>query len=259
MKLLNENQKKILSHLSEVYPNNLTHEVLLEKLSMTQEDILSDIKILEKNNLVTVIYPLGRYYPSTLCITPEGIEKLQENFLTRLKVTAYDNPWAAITVIFLIVSAISGAVGIYYYNENLSLQKEKALLEKPLVITPDTRVRGNSNAEFKFIVKNPSHSIDYYYINGKCTPETPQFFSRPLPSIKDTGGEPSNDSDSQISMPLSVTNEKQIPAKSELTLYCSYYISNPTTDVLTYFDVCVNIRNIGEPICNKMKVTILKI
>lgn len=256
MEVLNKKQKEILDYLNEVYPASLKKEVLLEKLGDKPDDILADIKLLEENKLVSLLYGLGDAFPTVLTITPKGIEKIQENFITRLKESAYNNPWAVIAIIVTLIGVI---ITSNYYVENIRLQKEKASLEKPLLIVPDTRVQGNSIAELKFIVKNPSHSTDYYYISGSCSPDYPQLFSQPPANKNIQQSDLPNRPDAPLIIPSIQNKEMPIPSGGEITLYCgNNYIQNPIKDVITSLNICVNIRNIAESICNRMQVTILK-
>lgn len=256
MEILNKKQKEILNYLHEVYPASLKKEIILEKLGDKPEDILAEIKLLEESKFVTLIYGLGDAFPAVLTITPKGIEKIQENFITRLKESAYNNPWPVITIVIIL---ILGIIASNYYVENIRLQKEKASLEKPLLIVPDTRIQGNSIAELKFIVKNPSHSTDYYYISGSCSPDFPQLFSQPPTNKNIQQSDLPNRSDAPLIISPTQQREIPIPSGGEITLYCSNnYVQNPNRDVITALNICVNIRNIAEPICNRMQVTILK-
>lgn len=256
MQRLNKKQKEILNLLDEVYPASLKKSILLEKLGNKPNNILADIKLLEKNKLVDLIYGVGDNFPAVLTITPMGKEKLQENFITRLRESAYNNPWPMITVIVMIVL---GLIASNYYFETINLEKEKASLEKPLLIAPDTRVQGNSIGELKFIIKNPSHSTDYYYVSGSCSPYNPELFSQPPPDENIQQSDLPNRPDAPLIIQPTQKREILIPAGGEITLQCTNnYIKNPSRDIVTYLNICVNIRNIQQPICNRMQVTILK-
>lgn len=162
--------------------------------------------------------------------------------------------WAVIIAIFSLL-----ATGYYYY-QNKVLVEEKAKLEKPIVITPDKRVQGNSIADLSFVVKNPSHSTDYYYLSGECNPDEPTLFSKPqIVASNNPPTNKNNEPNNQINIKTTSENLISIPAGNEITLQCTNnYIINPIKDYITYMNVCVNIKNIKEPICNRMQITILK-
>ena len=124
MEKLNKKQKQALKCLDEVYPASLQKKILLEKLGYVENEILSDIKLLEENKFVDLIYEISQTFPSVLTLTAKGKEKLKENFVTRLKESAYNNPWPAIAVI---VTIVLGIVSANYYFQNIDLQKEKSL------------------------------------------------------------------------------------------------------------------------------------
>ncbi len=110
MERLNKKQKEILSSLEKVYPSNRNRDELLEELGYIPNDILADIKLLEAKEFVSLTYRLGDTFPYTLTITPKGIEKLQENFKTRIKDEIHNNP---LTVIAIIISVLSIIANIY--------------------------------------------------------------------------------------------------------------------------------------------------
>ncbi len=155
-----------------------------------------------------------------------------------------------------------GSLVLSLFTYNISsvknkLEKENALLEKPLLITPDVRVIGNSIADLKFVVKNPSHSLDYYYLSGTCSPDNPEIFSSiPLNAESIQKEKISND---QLSIKSNINEDIKIPAGEEITLYCNNnYVKNVVKDLITNINVCVSIKGISNPICNQMQVTILR-
>lgn len=115
MERLTKNQREILNSAQNGFPNSISSIDIPPKAFN-----LSDIKILESKGLVKVDYTPESYNPARLTITPEGIEKLRETFITRLADTAYNKPWA---IIAIIVSLILGASTVYYYSQNLTSQK----------------------------------------------------------------------------------------------------------------------------------------
>ena len=248
---LNKRQKEILRILDGEYPNRISGENFLKKIDGKPEDVLVDIKLLEENKFINPLYGLGSAFPSSLEITPRGKEKMQENFIKRLESSTYENPWPAITVIVTVVAVMLAS---YQYVENNKLIYENSVLQKPLLITPDVRVQGNSVADLKFIVKNPSHSTDYYYVSGTCEPATPELFS--VPQKNDFSNSTNTDN---LMLPSTQQTDIPIVAGGEITLSCTNnYVKNPARDGTTYIKICVNIRNIPDPICNTMLVTILK-
>ena len=175
------------------------------------------------------------------------------------------DPNITLNKILIIITVISVIAAIIFYVRSIQidedkkeLQEEKSELEKPLLITPDIRVMGDSDSVLQFIVRNPSHNIDYIYISGTCKADNPEYFTVPdfsKEEIKTT----QEASKTPIVVPPTQTNEKVIPAGGSLTLYCkNSHIINPPTDMITFMNVCVNIKNIKEPICDSMQITILK-
>lgn len=132
MEKLNKKQKEILTCLNKVFPEPLNEDVLLTKLKDKPKDIdiLADIKVLEKKKFVKVVYGLDSYFPTSLTITPEGIEKLQENIITWLYDSARSNPW---TVIAVIISLCLGTYTVYYYSQNLMSQKINFDLQNKII------------------------------------------------------------------------------------------------------------------------------
>lgn len=256
MKILAERQRKILSVLDSAYPNSLRKDDLLKKLGDNADNTLSDVKLLEENRLVDVIYGINDTFPGRLTITPRGKEKLKENIITRTKESAYSNPW---TVISIVLTIIFGLTALYLNSQNTELGKEKALLEKPLLITPDIRAQGDSLADLRFVVKNPSHSIDYYYMSGSCQPDVPSLFLQPPPDKNIRQSDTPNRLDVPIMIQPAQNSGILIPAGGEITLSCSNnFVQNVNRDLITFLGVCVNIRNLPQQICNRMQVTILK-
>lgn len=262
---LTKKQKEVLEELDDVYPGSLQRDVLLEKLGYKNDELLPEVKILEEQKLITLKRGFDKArtsissdpFPEFLTLTLHGQKKIRENIFTIMKNSALDHPWQALAVI---VAIILGILTLNLNSENNQLQKENALLEKPLLVTPDVRVRGNAVAELKFIVKNPSHSTDYYYVSGSCTPSNPELFSAPpVENLAQKSQQQGNDVQPVV-LPSTISNDIQIPTGGEITLYCNNnFIRNPAKDGITYLNVCVNIRNIAEPICNKMQVTILRV
>lgn len=262
---LTKKQKEVLEELDEVYPGSLQRDILLEKLGYKKDELLPEVKILEEQKLITLKHGFDKArtsissdpFPEFLTLTLHGQKKIRENIFTIMRNSALDHPWQALAVI---VAIILGIFTLHLNAENNQLEQEKALLEKPLLITPDVRVRGNSLAELKFIVKNPSHSTDYYYISGTCTPSNPELFTAPPIESTAQKSQQQESNDQPAVLPSTINNDVQITAGGEITLYCNNnYIRNPARDGITYLNVCVNIRNIAEPICNKMQVTILRV
>jgi hypothetical protein len=131
MDRINKKQREILNCLDKVYPDGLAEEVLLTKLKDKPKDIdiLADIKLLEENKLISARYESNNY-PGDLTITPKGIEKLRENFKTRLIDASHNNPWIAIAVI---ISLFLGMVTVYYYSENIRLQNENLKIQNKII------------------------------------------------------------------------------------------------------------------------------
>ena len=265
MEQLTKKQKEILNILDEAYPNFVDDKVLREKLDYEDKDILAELKILEEYKFVELDFVCAQdsYIPKSSKITPKGKEKLRENLIIRLKDSVHKNPLPVLPIIvallLLVTTIFLGLNNISLNSENIKLQSEKSNLEKPLVITPDARVSSNSIADLKFVVKNPSHSIDYYYVGGYCRPEIKGLFTQPPPNTNLQ----QKDLDGELSGSLLIQQKKEvgklIPAGEEITLYCiNNYVGNTNKDLITYLDVCVEIRNILEPICERMQVTVLK-
>ncbi len=129
MERLNKKQKEILTYLDEVYPKSLSARDLLRELEDEPDDILADVKLLEEKKLVTLDYTVGIAFPVLLTITPKGIEKLRETFITRLEDSAHKNPW---TVIAIVVPLILGLTTLNYYFENIELQKQNFDLQNQI-------------------------------------------------------------------------------------------------------------------------------
>ncbi len=111
MERLNKRQRQILTYL---YKRSRVEEsaeyaTLVNYLGCNSLDAYTDIELLKNKGLVE-FDPQFREY---LSITPKGIEKLQENFITRMQDAAYDNPWAVVTVIVSIVSVILGLIAFW--------------------------------------------------------------------------------------------------------------------------------------------------
>lgn len=103
---LNKTQKDILKQLNNDYPHGIAKDILLQRTGRTENELLSDVKILDSAGLIRTIYEVGAFFPPHLEITEMGREKLRETLLTRLKDTTYNNPWVIITVITSIISVI---------------------------------------------------------------------------------------------------------------------------------------------------------
>lgn len=167
----------------------------------------------------------------------------------------------------LLVTIISTVAAIWFYYSSLQIEsgkkqmeKEKSELERPIIIAPDKRVKGGAIADLSFFVKNPTMNLNYFYENGSCLPKDPQFFQKPqitTSTIKEVEKSPSITPTFEI--PLEMPNGYIIPPEASLTLSCTNnFIVNPEKDTLTSIKVCVKIKNINEPICDEMGVTILK-
>lgn len=256
MEILTERQRKILSILDNVYPNSMAKDDLLKKLGDNADNILPDVKLLEENQLINAIYGINDTFPGKLTIKPTGKEKLKENIMTRIKESSHKNP---LVVFSIILTLIFGITAFYLNFQNMQLEKEKALLEKPLLITPDIRAQGNSLADLRFIVKNPSHSLDYYYISGSCQPDVPELFLQPPPDKNVKQSDTPNRPDAPMMIQPTQNSGILIPAGGEITLSCNNnFVQNVNKDLITSLGVCVNIRNLPQIICNRMQVTILK-
>ena len=177
-KVLGKKQKRILKILKELN-SMVKFETVLEKLGEKENsDLLMDIKILEENKYVRVIWTTASAYPGHIGITPSGYEKADETFIRRLKDSANSNPWVAISVV---IALIFGIAGILWYLQLNALETEKAELLKPKLIAPETRVEAGKINEISFTVFNPSDN-DYFYLGGSCQPEDPGLFLMPQPS-----------------------------------------------------------------------------
>lgn len=180
MEGLNKKQTEILNYLGKMYPNELNKEELLTKLGDEANNILADIKLLENKELVTLSYGLGSTFPTHLTITPKGIEKLRENFGTRLYDSIRCNPLTTITTVIAILSVL---FNIFIFSENSDLQNQikresefkqirpptvwltqefSGSFESGLNITPTLYFFKNSDKHFT--ITNFEHNIT---LNGK--------------------------------------------------------------------------------------------
>jgi hypothetical protein len=127
METLTKRQKQILTCLKDAYPNDLASEILLKKIKVKPEDILSDVMVLEEKELITLIRGLGTHFPTFLKITPKGIAELRENFGTRLYDSIHLHPLTTITIVVAILSLVSN---VLIFSENFDLQKQNIALQK---------------------------------------------------------------------------------------------------------------------------------
>lgn len=122
MERLNKKQKEILTKASKKFPTSIPSTDISPKVG---EAILKDLKLLEAKGLITADYTVGSSFPVSLAITPKGIEKLQENFKTRLIDTVHDNPLAVIAIIISVLSILANIyISIYTSQRTESLSIE---------------------------------------------------------------------------------------------------------------------------------------
>ncbi len=123
MERLTKEQKEILAYLKDANPRIVS----LSELNCNIESerrykkgvVLIEIKILEEKGLVKsnfythmnnknkVAIDPGSYY---FTISSKGIDKVRENFITRILDAAYDNPLKAVSVIITLILGILGLI-----------------------------------------------------------------------------------------------------------------------------------------------------
>lgn len=150
---INKKQKKILTLLNETNNGFLKREDFLAKLDESPDNILPDIKLLEKEDLIVGDYTLDDIFPIILNITPLGKAKLKENILTRLYDKAHENPW---TVIPVVVMILIGLPTLYLHFEDIKSVKqiihENELKESmPPTVSLKLELRNDSNGQLEFI------------------------------------------------------------------------------------------------------------
>ena len=104
MDILNKNQKQILKLLNVNITDYIIGIDLISKMGVNEDDIFPDLLILSHKEYVELLPLSFRIFPIRLKITPQGIEKLQENWYTIFKENVYFNP---LSVAALIISTIS--------------------------------------------------------------------------------------------------------------------------------------------------------
>ncbi len=102
MERLSKNQKKILTYVYKRFREEKDAEyvTLVNYLGDNPLDTSADIELLMGKGLIK--YPDAISY-QYISITPEGIEKLRESFITRLQDSAYNNPWAVVAIFLSLV------------------------------------------------------------------------------------------------------------------------------------------------------------
>lgn len=148
MERLTKRQKEILTKALKVFPGHFPLES-----GESQQNILADIKLLEKKNLVTADYTISSYFPTGVTITPIGIEKLQENIITRLLDTGWKNPWVVVAVI---VSLISIGSTLYFSHTTEKIQLDL------------NEIKGKIAEYDTLIVKNITSDATYNKISIQC-------------------------------------------------------------------------------------------
>ena len=118
---LNKRKKKILANLDKADNGSMDGIALQNILRDEPDNILPDIKLLEREEFVDNQYSLGSTFPTKLTITPLGKAKLKEGFKTRLLDSAHDNPWA---VVAILVTIIFGLISLTLYSDNIKLQDQ---------------------------------------------------------------------------------------------------------------------------------------
>lgn len=106
MDILNKNQKQILKLLNEHITGYITGNYLISEMGVNEDDIFPDLLILSHKEYVELVPPHFSIFPKQLKITPQGIEKLQENFITIFKENIYFNPLSVAALIISIISIL---------------------------------------------------------------------------------------------------------------------------------------------------------
>jgi hypothetical protein len=153
MERLTKKQREILNSACKVFPNSISSSDIPPKAFN-----VSDIKILESKGLVNVDYTAGSYSPVCLTITPNGIEKLQENFKTRLIDAVHDNPLAVIAIIISVLSIFA----TIYTNVHTNQRTESLSIDL-------NEVKGKLAEYDTLVVKNftsTSNTVSFLCPNG---------------------------------------------------------------------------------------------
>jgi hypothetical protein len=158
---LNKKQKEILVHLNKADKGFMSDVALLDILKDEPDNILPDIELLLREELVvTTESLLGGTFPTKLAITPIGKAKLKESIGTRLLDSAHDNPWAVVAVIVavtaIIVTICLTSISLYLYSENINLQQQIKQESDLREIMPPTvylihELKNGSNGELEII------------------------------------------------------------------------------------------------------------
>ena len=166
-----------------------------------------------------------------------------------------------IEFVSMLITLVSLCFAIYFGIQNHNLNKEKNELEKPILLTPDLRVEGNSaSVSFPFYIKNPSDNE--YYVDlteGTCSPKTTLIKkSAPERTEVPVGSGFNGDNDIIIER-TPPENVIIIPPHDGKTVYCQYFdVYNPIKDTIVEMDVCIKEKRIKDPICGTLQINILK-
>ncbi len=109
MERLNKRQKEILIYLGKIFPKDTNYDSLVKEFGSKPDDILSDIEILKDKKLIKMLEGTFQRY-ICISISPKGIEKLKENFITRLTDAIYNNPLKAVSVGIALILGILGLI-----------------------------------------------------------------------------------------------------------------------------------------------------
>ncbi|MCX6771571.1 MAG: hypothetical protein NTX79_05950 [Candidatus Micrarchaeota archaeon] len=198
------------------------------------------------------LFTVGSEYPVWMRITPAGVEKSRENTVSRIIDTAYANPWAVITVVIALIGII---VAGYFQNQAAISQAQVSQLITPKLVLPDTRVYTGQTNEIKFTVFNPSDN-EYFYEGGNCTPLQDNVFE--VPTVQQSTSPSLIQQSQTVQVLQQKTNDRIIPPHAEITLYCvNNYVVPSQKDFTTEMNICVKIRDIENPLCRKMSITVL--
>lgn len=142
MERLNKKQRQILGNLYKKYPDTIKSEIILGELNCDEKDLLADVIILNKHGLITAEYEIGRQFPTSLTITPDGIVKLRENLFTRLIDSGWKNPWVIVAIILTLIT-IGSNIYFSVTTENIQVELNEV---KGIIAEYDTIIVKNTTS-----------------------------------------------------------------------------------------------------------------